>query len=95
MLIHKAGTLRPHGAVFVTDPTSGQTSVESDTLQCVHCGMHWRVIVGSGRERGFCRNCMGPSCGAKDCTEHCVPWEKKMEAVEAEERFVITGRTTR
>lgn len=89
MLIPKSGVLKPNGQTFVTDPGAKQNVVETDTLQCVHCGMHWRVVVGSGRVRGYCRNCMGPSCGAKDCTEKCVPWEKQMEISEAEERLII------
>lgn len=49
------------------------------TLQCVHCGMHWIPIRGSGRRRGFCTNCCGPLCGKKECLEACMPYEKRLD----------------
>lgn len=59
------------------DPT-----VETDTLMCVHCQYHWRVVRGSGRQRGFCANCAGPVCGKYDCMNRCEHWEKKIEIME-------------
>lgn len=55
---------------------------EADTLQCVHCQAHWVVQPGSGRKRGFCVRCMGPTCGHPQC-DACVPFEKWLESVEA------------
>ncbi len=55
--------------------------IEEDTLQCVHCGMHWQVKPGSGNVRGFCGKCSGPICGPK-CLE-CVPIEQGLENLEA------------
>ena len=55
---------------------------ERPTLMCAHCQYTWVVQPGSGRRRGFCRNCMGPTCGRRDCELLCVPWEQAMERLE-------------
>jgi hypothetical protein len=67
--------LRPSGTIIITDPDLGV--IMADTLQCCHCGAHWTVVKGSGRERGFCLKCMGPTCGP-NCLE-CVPQEQWLE----------------
>jgi len=54
----------------------------ADTLQCVHCQHTWIPIRGSGKERGFCMRCHGPTCGTKEC-DRCVPFELKLELEEA------------
>ena len=54
----------------------------SDTLQCIHCQAHWQFVPGSGRKRGYCMNCGGPTCGKKDCETNCEHWEKKLERIE-------------
>lgn len=51
------------------------------THQCVHCGMHFVSVRGSGKTRGFCRNCMGILCGKKECFT-CMPFRKKIELYE-------------
>jgi len=56
----------------------------ADTYQCVHCGNHFISVKGSKKIRGFCRNCMGVTCGRKEC-DVCVPFEKKI--VDLERRF--------
>ena len=56
---------------------------EGDTAMCAHCQKHWRIRPGSGMKRGFCMNCNGPTCGKKHCEEHCVPFEKAIERMEA------------
>ena len=38
------------------------------------------------KRRGFCFNCMGPTCGEGQCVR-CVPWEAKLEAAEGSRRF--------
>jgi hypothetical protein len=55
--------------------------VEKPTLQCRHCGAHFVVVKGSGRIRGFCLACMGPTCGARKCIAHS-PFEKRLDLVE-------------
>ena len=69
---------KPKGYVEIITP-DGRT--EGETLQCVHCSFHWVVIPGSGRERGFCFKCMGPTCGKEKCYT-CEPFEKQMERIE-------------
>lgn len=73
-----ATALKPKGTVIVT---SDLRTVEMDTLQCVHCGCHWTVVKGSGKDRGFCAGCMGPTCGKKGC-DPCVPYEKRLDILE-------------
>ena len=61
----------PSGFVFV----NGRQV--ADTLQCVHCQAHFVVVKGSGRKRGWCLNCNGPTC-SPICSE-CYPAEKQMQ----------------
>jgi hypothetical protein len=61
------------------------TVKEGVTLQCVHCGMHWIVQPGSGRNRGWCLKCGGPTCGKPDC-HICEPIVKKLEREEKARR---------
>lgn len=61
----------PSGFIFV----DGQQV--ADTLQCVHCQAHFVVVHGSGKKRGWCLNCGGPTCSPK-CAD-CYPAEKQME----------------
>ncbi len=71
-----------HKGYFIGTDESGKVIDEGESLKCVHCGLHFVVRPGSGRERGFCLNCMGPLCGAKECMDNCVPWERRMEEME-------------
>lgn len=70
---------RPAGYVETTYPDS--PTVRGETLMCVHCQKHWVVRPGSGITRGFCFNCMGPTCGKEVC-EPCVPFEQAIENME-------------
>lgn len=70
--------LRPKGHIWLYG--EGKT-LEFDTLQCVHCGMHWTVQPGSGRVRGFCMQCNGPHCGQPKCMT-CVPMEQQLDNME-------------
>ncbi len=58
---------------------------ERDTLQCVHCGGHWSLEPGSGKQRGWCLKCNGPHCGRQNCWE-CLPFMKKLEEQERRQR---------
>lgn len=71
---------RPQGVTIITDPACS-APVERDTLQCVHCDCHFEVQPGSGRTRGFCTKCMGPTCGHEGC-HACAPFERKLEMLE-------------
>lgn len=55
----------------------------SSTLQCVHCGSHHMVRVGSKVRRGFCTRCNGFVCGQFSCMVACIPFEAKIEYEEA------------
>lgn len=79
----QTSVLRPHGTVIITDLNGATT--QQDTLRCCHCQGIWIVVRGSGRRRGFCTKCMGPTCGSEGC-HHCVPFEKKLEMIEKSAR---------
>ena len=67
---------------FTVKGTDGSIEREGQTLTCVHCGGMWEVKPGSGRRRGWCLRCNGPTCGSQECSAHCVPWERQMEIIE-------------
>jgi len=52
------------------------------TAQCVHCGLFWTVVPGSGRTRGFCYGCNGMLCGGYFCMTNCEYVEKMFERQE-------------
>ena len=68
------------GEVEYKDNVTGK-SVVHGIMQCRHCGGHWEVVPGSGRQRGWCMNCSGPLCGAAHCMCHCEPFEKQVEQI--------------
>ena len=68
------------GHVWIT-PEFGPV-IEYDTMMCAHCQMHFTVIPGSGRRRGFCMRCGHVTCGQAKC-DACVPFEQWLENVEA------------
>jgi len=73
----------PAGYISITEP--GKRTIEQDTKQCVHCGGHFQVVPGSGIKRGYCRNCMGVTCGKPECNT-CLPFQKWMDLIEANDR---------
>lgn len=64
------------GYISIVEPD--KRPLEFDTLQCVHCGGHWRVQPGSGRKRGYCMRCNGVTCGQEECETKCEPEEVKI-----------------
>ena len=76
---------RPKAYVTISDPETG--TQEFDTLMCMHCQYHWRVIPGSGRKRGWCAPCNGPLCGKEQCLTSCKHFMTVIEEIE--------GRTPR
>jgi len=56
--------------IIITDENNNTHYREC--LKCVHCQHIWIVKRGSGRKRGWCLKCMGPTCGSQSCME-CVP----------------------
>ena len=74
------GVLHPHGEVEWADRESDRKVVR-DCLQCSHCQFTWHVVPGSGRKRGWCMNCNGPTCGKLRCERTCIHWKKKHELI--------------
>ena len=72
------------GGLIIVDPEA--PVIESDTFMCCHCNAIITVHIGSGRERGFCRMCMEPTCGRKRC-DGCKPFERKLEEMENRARL--------
>lgn len=73
--------LRPAGHIIIDDPDLPHP-VQMDLLQCVHCQFMWVVQPGSGRRRGWCFKCGGPTCGADKCME-CGAIERRTDLYEA------------
>ena len=74
---HSALRAAGYVQVFSDAPT-----VTADTLQCCHCAMHYVVVKGSGKKRGWCMVCNKPTCGQAKC-EACLPWEQMLENIES------------
>lgn len=82
---------KPNGTFIFTDDL-GNTS-EYHSAQCKHCGVHWQVIPGSGRQRGWCTKCVGVLCGSKRCME-CVPQEAQLEIMEGNKKTFMKYKNT-
>ena len=78
----------PHGYTKTTGP-HGEV-IDCDVLQCCHCRFSWEVVAGSGRLRGFCRRCLGYTCGRPECMA-CVPFERRLENLEAGRDILMPG----
>lgn len=79
---------KPQGYALAVDP-SGKTSLECDTFTCNHCNSVVFVQAKAAPETlgGFCTLCMKNIC--PKCTgKTCVPFEKKLEAMEARSRLL-------
>jgi hypothetical protein len=63
----------------------------AETHQCCHCGGHFIMRRGSGKVRGFCLKCQGPTCGAGGC-DRCVPFEARLEFAEASHAGKAIGK---
>lgn len=75
---------RPDGFARFADPDRGDTWL--DTITCAHCNSIHHVK--KDEPGGFCRMCYRHTCPKAECnTDTCVPFEKKLEAFEARERF--------
>ena len=74
----------PGGYLLITSPDA---VVERDTFTCCHCGRVVIVRPGSGKERGWCLFCGKPTCGRKECSSGCVPFEHRLEAWENSQRL--------
>lgn len=80
----------PGGYGIIIDPVFGVS--EFDTITCSHCQTIVRVDAGHDPADigAFCTICAKHICGP--CHESmsrgngCIPWEKKMEQIEARDR---------
>ena len=79
--IPRRSVLRPAGVSILSDPELPR-EVQAEYRQCVHCQYVWKIEPGSGRMRGFCARCNGPTCGPK-CFECKGTWEQVCEDIEA------------
>ena len=76
---------KAHGVLIATHWDG--TREERDVLTCAHCQYIWEVVPGSGRERGWCLRCAGPTCGRAPCARRgCVPFKKWLDTVERKAR---------
>ena len=66
---------KPSGAIMI----NGEHV--ADTMSCKHCGYTWIPIKGSGKVRGWCNKCDGPTCGSSRCMD-CLPQEKRLDLYE-------------
>ena len=51
------------------------------TFMCRHCNAHFLVETGSGKARGWCTHCGGPTCGKPQCGQckHFLKWMDEVE----------------
>lgn len=71
---------QPNGEITFFNADGSETKFY--TAQCVHCGLMWTVLPGSGRLRGYCTKCPGTLCGDYSCMTKCVYMEKWLETIE-------------
>lgn len=81
--------LKPGGYATWVDPEA--PLLERDTFTCAHCNSIVVVEPAKPPEEmgGFCRMCMKCICKTCDQSGNCVPFERKLEAIEK------AGRTRR
>jgi hypothetical protein len=73
---------------IITDPVAGIS--EQDSFTCNHCS---HVVTVMPRQRpedlgGLCKQCMQLICPRCVDKMICEPWERKMEKIEARDRFL-------
>lgn len=85
MTLQRLVPRKASGVFLIDHPDGRQENV--DTLQCAHCQAVWTPAWGSGKQRGWCYRCQGPTCGKERCEKGCAPWERELEAMEARDRL--------
>lgn len=88
-----ASLCRPSG-LLIEEPLDGGPKIYRDTYRCRHCQRHWVHTKEKARKRGFCWRCCGPVCGKDDCAGECIPYEARMENVEAGRPELTPPRTS-
>jgi hypothetical protein len=74
-----SSTRGSRGAIETFGP-EGSTLIE--TFTCCHCSAVFRK-PGRSDPAGFCELCFLPTCLKPSCNDHCDPFEKKIERMEA------------
>jgi hypothetical protein len=80
--VFDASLCKPSG-LLITEFHDGGAKVYHDTYRCRHCTRHWIHTKETAQRRGFCSRCAGPVCGNDDCAGLCLPYEARLENVEA------------
>lgn len=70
-MIHLLYTHTKVSSDLITTDLDGNVQ-HRECLKCVHCQKIEVIVRGSGKRRGWCFKCMGPTCGSKEC-DICVP----------------------
>ena len=80
--------MRNAGGYFICTGPEGVVE-EGDTFTCCHCNSVVLVkpLVSMDKFGGFCTLCMKPTCPRCEHIGECVPFEKRLEAVERRARF--------
>jgi len=75
------------GYAITTEP--GKSDVEEDTFTCCHCNciVFVKHRCDPAEMGGFCRLCMKHVCKACNAKGECAPFERKLEELEARDRF--------
>lgn len=78
---------RALGFIEITGPEGRQVI---ETFTCCHCNGVFDVPPPDAPEVGFCRLCFAREC--LDCArkDKCIPFEKKLEAMEARGRLLAS-----
>ena len=76
-------TLCKPSGLLIEEPLDGGPKIYRETYRCRHCSRHWVHTPEKARSRGFCIRCAGPVCGKADCANECLPYEARLENVEA------------
>jgi len=76
--------LRPQGYAVISEP--GKADEVRESITCTHCNC---IVFLKPRQPppGFCRLCYNHLCEACTTKGVCTPFEKRLEEMEARERF--------
>lgn len=79
---------KPQGYATLCEPD--KAPVECDTFTCAHCNhiVHVKPRAAAEDIGGLCKVCMGMICGPCVNLLVCDVFEKKLERMEARDRFL-------
>ena len=80
--------------VLVSRAYAGGPEQQIDLVQCVHCQQVFPYVRNSGRDRGWCPNCKGITCGRKHC-DPCVHWMQMLANMGAGRPWALAKRRRR